>query len=382
MSEDSLPLKPALNRFNSTITLVVLGAAWVSGFGTYSRANEEPGQSVEEAQALPIKVMARTSGTPLRIGEKITATLNAGSVFRVERREGEWLWIDSGGIQGWVKSAGVVGIDAAVAVFNKAIEQNPEAVEGYLGRGLAREAHGEHDAALADFSKTIELDPKNHWAYHDRAAVYHAKQDYAHALSDSDEAIRLDAAEAAHWANRASVQFALKEYDKAIADYNEAVARLKGDEATFDAEGTPGRTQGRRLAVKWTCGRAECRVAKNAAEKAAGDYAEALRIDPGDPITMNSFAWLLATTENSHVRDGMKAFELAAQACDLTGFKNHLCLDTLAASYACAGDFAAAVKWQVAAIALVGSDERLAAGYRQRLALFMKNKPFLDVAGP
>src|SRR5262249_6279489 len=151
--------------------------------------------------------------------------------------------------------------------------------------------------------------------------------------------------EPAHLASRAGARFALKEYDLAVADYSEAIARLKGGEAYLDDsgdEGEAGRTRGRLWAVRWTCARAECYAAKQAFDKSVADYLEALRLDPKDFATLNSLAWLLSTCVDSHVRDGRKALELAARACELTAYRNHLCLDTLAAACAEAGDYTGA----------------------------------------
>src|SRR5260370_16376912 len=57
------------------------------------------------------RVLARTSETKLKVGSKVSATLTAGSVFRVEQVNGKWLWVDSGNIQGWVKQAHLVPFD-------------------------------------------------------------------------------------------------------------------------------------------------------------------------------------------------------------------------------------------------------------------------------
>ena len=154
---------------------------------------------------------------------------------------------------------------------------------------------------------------------------------------------------------------------------------LKGDEASLDDpgdEGAPGQTRGRLCVSKWTCARAECHAAKRAHDKALADYVEAVRLDPQDAVTINSLAWLLATCEDSRFRDGLRAYTLAARACVLTGYKNHLCLDTLAAAYAEAGDFAAAVRWQAQALNLVGDTGPFADGYRARMQLFQDRVPY------
>jgi tetratricopeptide (TPR) repeat protein len=327
------------------------------------------------------RVLARESETRLKVGAKVLATLNAGSVFRVERAEGAWLWVDSGNIRGWVKKADVVPFEQAVAYFSGVIRAEPANAHAYLGRGIARHANRDHDGAVADYSEALRLAPKDAWAYHNRSAAHHARRDFAKALADADSAVRLDPAEPAHLANRASTRFALKEYDLALADYSEALGRLKGGEAYLDdsgEEGEPGRTRGRLWAVKWTCARAECWAAKRAFDKAIADYVEALRLDPKDFATANSLAWLLSTCGDSRFRDGRRALDLAARACELTGYRNHLCLDTLATACAESGDFATALHWLAVALDLADGDARYTDGYRARLELFRDGLPYRE----
>lgn len=357
----------------STTVLALLVGCLLSASGR--------GEGPEADPWVGARVMARSSQTPVKVGAKVTATLNAGSVFRVERASGAWLWVDSGNIRGWVKKADVVGFDDAIAYFTGVLESDPSAGYAYLSRGIARYARKDHDGAIADLTEAVRLDPKDDWAYHNRAAAYHARNDFTHALADADAAVRLDPDEAAHLANRASVRFALKQYDAAIADYTEAIRLARGDEASLDDagdEGDPARTRGRLLVAKWTCARAECWAATGAPDKAAVDYAAAVRLDPLDASTMNSLAWLLSTCGDSRVRDGHRAFALAARACELTGYRSHLCLDTLAAAYAEAGDFVAALRWQTAALERAAADPRSADAYRARIKLFRDRLRYRD----
>jgi tetratricopeptide (TPR) repeat protein len=329
------------------------------------------------------RVMTRGTEAKLKIGSKVLATLTAGSVFRVDRVQGDWLWVDSGNIQGWVKKDDVVPSEQAISYFSDAIGRDPSDSHAYINRGIALYAAREYDRAIEDYGAAIKIDPKAPWPYHDRAVARYAKRDYHEALTDADEAIRLDPNEPTHLANRAGIHFALKEYGKAVADYTEAIRLLNGLEASLEdaaEEGEAGRSRGRLLVARWTCARAECWEAKQLHDSAIADYTEAVRLDPKDAATINSLAWLLATCEDPKIRDGVRAFNLASRACELTGYHNHLCLDTLAAAYAEAGDFVAAVRWQSKALELASGDRHVADGYRARMRLFTEKRPYREHA--
>src|SRR5206468_12877415 len=64
---------------------------------------------------------------------------------------------------------------------------------------------------------------------------------------------------------------------------------------------------------------------------------------PDSPRMLDESAWLLATHPDPKVRDGARAVELAERACTLSERRVPIMLDTLAAAYAEAGDFARAI---------------------------------------
>ena len=76
-------------------------------------------------------------------------------------------------------------------------------------------------------------------------------------------------------------------------------------------------------------------------------------------------------------RDQRQAVESATRACELTGWKEAGYLDTLAAAYADAGDFDAAVKWQTKASSLYSNTEDKITG-EARLNLYRERKPYRE----
>ncbi|MCX6924472.1 MAG: hypothetical protein NT154_14840 [Verrucomicrobia bacterium] len=112
----------------------------------------------------------------------------------------------------------------------------------------------------------------------------------------------------------------------------------------------------------------------------AKDEAEALKwyrkaAEGGTADALNCLAWLLATSENSAVRDGANAVVFGEKAVAATNRKNAAHLDTLAAAYAETGQFEKAVSTQQAAIVLLQTEAERD-DYRSRLKLYEAKAPY------
>ncbi len=150
------------------------------------------------------------------------------------------------------------------------------------------------------------------------------------------------------------------EYDRAIADFTRAIEL----DPTY-AFGYRARALAQRLSGDY--------------EKAVKDYSDLVRIRPDDFEGHQEFAWLLAACRKEGIRNGKRAVDEATRACELTEWKDSVCLDTLAAAYAEAGDFPAAVRWQTEAIKL-HPDHRIRVldqglGFEGRLDGYKRGRP-------
>jgi tetratricopeptide (TPR) repeat protein len=201
--------------------------------------------------------------------------------------------------------------------------QEPNDADAHYKRGIAWLDKGELDKAIADFTQAIRLDPKASDPYSDRGVAWYLKGEYDKAIADCSEAIRLNPKDEMAFGNRGLTWSCKGEYDKAIADYNKVIC-----------------------------------------------------LDPENADAYNNLAWLLATCPLEAHRDGKKAIELATKACQLTEWKEVSFIDTLAATYAEAGDFDEAVKWQKNAMAMCPENQK---DYCQsRLDLYKSGRPYRE----
>ena len=150
---------------------------------------------------------------------------------------------------------------------------------------------------------------------------------------------------------------AKKEYDKAIADFNRAIRLNPNYALAYYKRGNAWRD-------------------KKQYDKALADYTEAIRLDPKDADAANNRAWLAATCPDSKYRNGKKAVDDATRACELVDWKGGGPLDSLAAAYAETGDFDAAIKWEMKALEIVGTEDK--AGCQARLDLYKAHKPYRE----
>lgn len=114
-------------------------------------------------------------------------------------------------------------------------------------------------------------------------------------------------------------------------------------------------------------------------EECMKDYNMILRMHPDDLDALNGAAWTLATCPDESIRNGDRSVELATSACKATNFEDGYLLDTLAASYAEAGNFEKAVEISQRSVELI-QDAELKEHCQARLDKFRERKPFRETS--
>ncbi len=205
--------------------------------------------------------------------------------------------------------------DQAISAMDTALGLNPNFTWGWNIRGWQKYCRKDYDAAIADFDKALQQDPKYVRALTNRGMCWKEKKQYEKAMADFDAAILLGIQDTDARFHRSGVHTLLGRYDWARDDYNIMIETL-----------------------------------------------------PRSPVGWNGRAWLLATCPEASIRNGRQAIEDAQRASELSAWKDPNILDTLAAAYAEAGDFAKAVEWQNKAVDLAPEAEK--GSYGERLKLY------------
>lgn len=198
------------------------------------------------------------------------------------------------------------------------------------------------------------------WMAHNNLGIVLAKRGNLIEAADHFSAgLRLKPDDVETHNNLAGVMMAVGRLDQAIDHLTEAL-RLKPDYA--DALYNMGRAQ----ALRQNFG------------QAAAHYRAVLRLSPDRLDALNALAWLLATCQGPDLPDPDQAVTLAERACELTGYRQPVVLDTLAAAYAAAGRFSEAITTaqQAMTLARAQGEEELAAAIRDRLTLYEAGRPY------
>jgi tetratricopeptide (TPR) repeat protein len=338
------------------------------------------------------------------------------------KAEGDRLWLETA----WVGGKDILLADEALAYYTEQIRGDAGNAAIWRRRALIWSAKEEFDRAVADSLEAVRLDPTSAAGYAIRGSAWYALGEYDNALADYGEALRIAPDEPEARAKRALAQEAKAnadrisealaaglrigpmsprgyveignmwwsqgETEKAIECYDEAI-RLRPDfgpayrcrGAAWNAKGEYDKAipdfehairsdpmceyahYGLGIALEW----------KGDHYPAIEHLSRAIELDPSDVDARGAAAWILATCADGRCRNGRLAVEHATKACELTKWTFGDYIDTLAAAWAEAGDFAWAIRCQEKAIGMALSDKEKEA-YDRHLAAYAVGQPFRD----
>jgi tetratricopeptide (TPR) repeat protein len=209
---------------------------------------------------------------PIKVGTRQVPTYGF-HVYKVTCAQGDWLWIQSGSVRGWIPAREALPFDQAIDFYSQEIAANPSNAAAWNHRGTIWHELKQYDKAIADHSRAIDLDPCNANLYRSRGSASHDRLDYASAIDDYSIAIWLSddylpeyygcRKFAPDYYHRGNAWMANKAYSVAIADYSEAIRLAPRSAAAY-----------KKRALAWS---AKCDY-----RRAFADYETAMHLDPSD----------------------------------------------------------------------------------------------------
>jgi tetratricopeptide (TPR) repeat protein len=218
----------------------------------------------------------------------------------------------------------------AIPYFEKALVLQPDDAEAHNNLADALRRSGRLDEAIAQFRKVLELRSR-----HGDAKEGEAHDNLGNALLEQNR------------------------IDEAIDHYRHAVD-LQPDSLNFH------NNLGNAL------------LKRGLEAEAVVQYEKALVIDPTSVAVRGNLAWVFAASSDAALRHGSRAVELARQANDLSGGRDPIILNALAAAYAETGQFPQAVSIAQQALNLIASQGNtdLSKMLRREISLYRAGLPY------
>jgi tetratricopeptide (TPR) repeat protein len=248
-------------------------------------------------------------------------------------------------------------LDQAIVEYREALRTNPDDVDVHNNLGLALARQGRAADAIVEYREALRINPDAIDAHNNLGDSLAHQGKMAEAIAEYREALRIEPAFAEAHYNLGAALARQGQIEQAIAEYREAL-RINPDYA--DAHNNLGLI----LARQGQFGEAIAHVDK------------ALQLQPSSLSHQNNLAWMLATAPEPSLRNGPRALALAMKANQATGGSNPNVIQTLAAAYAEAGQFADAVRTVLQALAMAEANTAQADELRRELKLYQTGRPF------
>ena len=251
-------------------------------------------------------------------------------------------------------------LEALRAEFEKALSLDPAYADAANQLANAYLNHGRMDEAAAACRRTLEIDPAHPDAHNNLGLLLMLSGKPEEALAEFQAAIQSRPGFADASSNLGYTLMRLGRLQDGEAELRRAIESGAGINARHN------------LAL--------CLMAQGRKKEASDQYAENLRTSPAHLASLNDLAWLLATANESELRNGQKALELARQADALSGGKDPLVRHTVAAALAENGQFddAALTARQAVELATAAGNPSLASMIQKQAETYSRRQPWRE----
>jgi protein O-mannosyl-transferase len=294
----------------------------------------------------------------------------------------------------WRQAATYTDIET---LWRTTLAKNPECWMAHTNIGLVLFQKGQIDDAIAHYRSALQMQPDWWDAEYNLGTALVAKGQVDEAILHCEKAVSMRPTDPDAQVSLGNLLRQKGRIDEAIAHYQKAIAvrpdhflaRYGLGQAFLEKGELDSAIQVCRSALLLRPLDADCHTTLAIALEEKGNpaeaiqhYQKALELAPRSIPTLTNLAWLLATSQDASLRNGLKAVELAKQADRLVGGTNTLVLRTLAAAYAENGEFANAIRTARSAMQLarMHGEDSLMINLDQQIALYQLGMPYRDTA--
>ncbi len=292
----------------------------------------------------------------------------------------------------WRQAATYTDIET---LWRTTLARNPECWMAQTNLGLVLLQKGEIDDGIAHYRLALQMQPDSWDAEYNLGTALLGKGQVDEAILHCEKAVAMRPTDPDAQVSLGDALFQKGRIDEAIAHYQKAItvhpdhflARYSLGHALLEKGELDSAIQVCRSALLLRPSDADCQTTLAIALEEKGNPAEAiqhyqnaLEFAPQSISTLTNLAWLLATSQDASLRNGLKAVELAKQADRLVGGTNALVLRTLAAAYGENGEFANAIRTAQSAMQLarMHGEDALRMDLDQQIALYKLGMPYRD----
>ncbi len=246
-----------------------------------------------------------------------------------------------------------------ITLWTDAVTKSPGNARAHNNLGSALLRQGQLEAAQGHFATALRLDPNSAEALGNRASALIRQGNLDAAAVDLRRALQLAPRNAPAHYNMGLIALRRGDPNTAATAFRAALAA------------DPGMAE-----AHYNLGLA-CLQSRDESA-ATQEFRAAIELNADHAGALNNLAWVLATSANPRRRDGAAAVRYAERAVRLGRDTDPDWLDTLAASYAEAGRFDAAVATVERALqqAAASGRQQLAPKLTARLALYKAHEPY------
>ena len=281
----------------------------------------------------------------------------------------------------------------AAAQFREVAKQAPQDATVRLSLGATLARHGKLQEASESLQLATQLDPQLAEAWRNLGMVYEQQSLWKEAAQQFARLVELEPGHVSHRLRLAAAQQRL-----GVLDTNDLGTQLLVGAQPDDpqihyelgrflqqqgstAEAVALYEQTIELAPDFTVAYiklGDIYLQQGSTARAINWYRQALQLEPERVTAANNLAWLLATSPEENLRDGVEAVRWAERSAELVGADNAATLDTVAAAYAEAGRFddAVAAARKGYQLATAAADRELAKQLQERLRLYERQEPY------